>query len=458
MRWLVALLALVLAGGVYWNRAHLLGATGPRPNVVLIVIDTLRADHLHGYGYGRETSPNLDRLMAAGARFDAAIAISSWSAPSHTTIVTGVPTHRHRVFDFPDRIADGVEPLASLFKQRGYATALFSTHLSLHTSVGRLTEGIDESLILANEKDAEVLEAARSWSKAQDRPFFLYIALMGPHAPYTKYPAGDDETYFTDAPPGAERTYPFSEEWWTGEGGIPKSVQLEDRHDVGFYVNRYDRAIRYTDELVGELLDDLRDAGLLDDAVLAVTSDHGEGLGDHDYFAHEVHLYDFLIRVPLIVVKPGVIEPGTRVEGAVGHVDIAPTLLGLAGLPVPGWMLGRDLSPDLSQGRPIDPDHIATSAYRMDDHDRFAARSPRYKLVLDATTASEELYDLAEDPAETRDLIEDPPAAFPTEEYERLRGAIAALRKEHVDLDPERSLEGLSPEVVDELRALGYAE
>jgi len=447
-----------VASGLYWHHARRSQGEDSRPNVILFVVDTLRADHLHGYGYARETTPNLDQMMLAGVRFEAAIAISSWSAPSHTAIVTGTPTYRHTVFDFSDRIADGIKPLSSVFKAHGYKTGLFSTHLALHSSVGRLTDGLDETVILENQFDSKVLTLALDWSRSQPGPFFLYIVLMGPHAPYQKYPESDNQKYFTDAPPGAEKRYPFIDDWWTGEGGIPKSVRLEGRHDVGYYVNRYDRAVRYTDELIGNFLDGMRTSGLLDHSVLALTSDHGEGIGDHDYFSHEVHLYDFLIRIPLIFVFPGQIPPGTAVDSVVEHVDIAPTLLGLAGLRVPEWMTGRNFSENLREGRPIDPNQIATSTYRLRGHNRYSARSAKYKLIHDANSNQTQFYDLVSDPNEALDLLEHRDGNFPAEIFQRHMTKTRELMQRHRDLEPERRPEELTPEVRRELESLGYIE
>ena len=379
------------------------------------------------------------------------------SAPSHTTIVTGTPLYQHAVFDFGGRIADGIETLSKVFEGRGYATGLFSTHVGLHSGVGRMTEGFNESVILQNEHDSKVLDRAIDWAQSRDRPFYMNIVLMGPHAPYNKYPASDNDRYFTDDPPGADKKFPFIKDWWTGVGGIPKSVQLQGRHDVGFYLNRYDRAIRHTDELVGKFLDQLRESGDLDHTFIVVTSDHGEGLGDHDYFSHEVFLYDFLIRIPLIFAGPG-IPMGLRVEEVVRHVDIAPSLLGLVAIDAPSWMAGRDLSPNLIVGKEFDPDEIALSTYRLRGHDRYSARSAKHKLIYDAIARHEEFYDLATDPREVHDLLENRNPQFPAPIYYKLRSAVLALMKHHARLTPLLQRENLSPEVREELEALGYVE
>ncbi len=412
------------------------GPSGP-PNVLLIVIDTLRADHLSGYGYARDTSPNLDRLMEQGVRFDAAISNSSWSAPSHATLATGTSTPRHRVLNFSHALPAGIEPLSAVFQRSGYTTGLFSTHFALHNGVKRLDAGFDERRVERNDRDGPVLGAALEWVRALEDPFFLQLVLMGPHAPYAKYPRSYDAELFTDVPPGGEREHPFTKEVWVGEGGIPRSVQLQGRHDEGFYVNRYDRAVHYTDALV------------------VVVSDHGEGLGEHGIFAHELHLYDFLVRVPLIVSFPGVVPAGVW-EPVVPHVDVAPTILGLAGLPVPRWMDGRDLSEPLRRGEPPADEVLATGAYHLRGFQRYMVRSRTHKLIYDAVSGTETLYDLDADPAEEMDLLA--AGGRPPSEYGALARELSALRARHAKLRPREMEQDLAPDVLEELRALGYVE
>ena len=305
-------------------------AARSRPNVILLVIDTLRADHVHGYGYPRETTPHLDELIREGARFETAIAPSSWSPPSHVTILTGTNPYRHEVLTFGFTIPDGIDPVTVPLAAQGYATGMFSTHLALHGSVGRIKEGIDHHFV-DRSSDEKVLRAAFDWARSVEEPYFLYIVLTAPHAPYDRHPPAYDEQFFLDDPPNADKVYPFKPEEWVGEGGIPTSVRMGEENTVGFYVNQYDREIRYVDQLIGDFRRDMAEAGLLDDTLTIVTSDHGEALGDHDAFAHELYLYDFVVHVPLIVHHPGVVPAGLVWPTQVPLADVAPTILGFAG-------------------------------------------------------------------------------------------------------------------------------
>jgi arylsulfatase A-like enzyme len=433
-------------------------APASTPNVLLIVIDTLRADHIHGYGYPRETTPQLDRFIAEGVRFDVAIAPSSWSAPSHTTIITGTSPYHHSVFDWGQQIAAGVEPLAVHLKRRGYATGLFSSHRGLHRGVRGITHGSDHVVVLRNRQDAEVLDAALDWVRSVSQPYFLYVCLMTPHAPYDKYPADYDERYFQDQPPGGDRIYPFTETKWVGEGGIPASVRIGENRSVGYYVNRYDRSIRYVDALVGRFWQALERTGTVDDALLVVTSDHGEGLGDHETFAHELYLYDFLVRVPLIIHWPGVIPARQRWSRLVTLADIVPTLLGLTGAPIPDGLDGVDLSASLRRGEPPAKPRVAMGSYRSRGYDRYMVRSEGFKLLYDAVARKEEFYDLAADPTESEDLLSDRDGDFPADAYQGHRAQMLELLARHAAAPPGRASVPLTQDVIDELQALGYIE
>jgi len=442
-------LLLLLLGGVGCSDP----APPPAPNVVLLVIDTLRADHLHGYGYPRETSPHLDAIMRQGVRFDAAIAPSSWSAPSHATIVTGMQPESHHVLGWHQRVAPGVETLAAILQREGYATGMFSAHYALHVGVPGLKAGLDTAFIARNDDDAQVLDEAKQWVRSAGQPYFLYVCLMTPHAPYTKYPLSYDQDYFTGEPPGGDATFEFTDESWIGRGGIPRSVRLGDHRNRAYYVNRYDRAIRYADALLADFWGSLATDGLLDDTIVVVTSDHGEGLGDRGSFAHEYHLYDFLVRVPLVISQPGAVPAGGSWAPPVSLADIVPTILGLAGVAPPAPLDGRDLSGWLTSGtRPVNSP-VVTGTYRWRGHDRYMVRSARHKLIYDADEDREELYDLARDPAEERELIAPEPSAAV---LAALRAELASLRARHAALDPERVDAPPDADLLEKLRSLGY--
>lgn len=427
-----------------------------KPNVILLVIDTLRADHLSGYGYERDTTPRLDKLMAEGVRFDRSLSISSWSAPSHISIITGTRDDKHGVLNWGQRIRNGISPLASLMKDAGYRTGLFSTHMILHKTVERVTEGIDKQLVLDNKQDRELLPAASTWVKETEEPFFLYTCVMTPHAPYNKYPPRYDETLFTDTPEGGDKEFPFTAGQWVGEGGIPKSVQLDGRKDVGYYVNRYDRAIRYIDELIGKFLDDLEEAGKLDNTLVVITSDHGEAFGEHGSFAHELYLYDYLIHVPLIMRFPGRIPAGSTWREQVSSVDITPTILRFCGLEPPKYVDGQDLSQWLESGERPDKPRVAFAAYRKDHYDRLMTTNGRYKLLVDQERGTEAVIDLKEDPEERTNLLQGRVGEIPKDVLVGLRARMRHYLNNHRIAMTAMPDTLLDPDVLEEMIQLGY--
>jgi len=438
------------------------GCGGHRPpNVILLVVDTLRADHVSAYGYSRETTPVLDRLMTEGVRFDAAISASSWSATSHATIITGTLPHQHGVREWGSALSAQTPPLTSYLKAHGYATGLFSTHRSFHETIAGVQADLDASYVLPGTVtpehppyDRTALEQAAAWAAAQTEPYFMWAVIVTPHAPYVRYPEDWDDRYFTDMPEGGERRYPFGHNQWLGLGRIPGSVRDGDHQEVGYYINRYDRSVRYADELIGELLSSLREADRLDNTLIVITSDHGEGFGDHEVFAHGLYLYDFLVRVPLLVTYPGVVPGGQVWSQPVGLVDLAPTILGFAGIEPPAVMSGVDHSADLIAGREPAPGRLVRGSYQEGHYDRYMVRSKTHKLLYDAVDGHLELYDLVADPDEADDLLAagtaDPKVLGPlTEELQELLDA-------HRKAGRLRGAEPIPPDLVEELRALGY--
>lgn len=427
------------------------GPGGP-PNVLVIVLDTLRADHVHGYGYTRETTPNLDRLIAEGVRFDAAIATSSWSGPSHTSILTGLYPDQHGVARWGNAVRHVEPPLAELLAAGGFRTGWFSAHKGLYGATAGVTRGFQIEFQRGRKDDERVLAEASRWIREGEGPWYAHVILMGLHAPYDRYPAEYDRL-FTDLPPGGEREFSLS----VGDGcagGIPGDFAVGGERRVGDYVNRYDRALRHLDEKLGVFLAGLEAEGALDDTLVVVTSDHGEGLGEHGAFGHGCALWDHLVRVPLVMRLPGRVPAGQVWREPVQLVDVAPTALGFAGIAQPAGLRGVDLSPHLARGtRP--PRRLAVASV-YDGHEwALMVRSERHKLIYDEGVGRAALYDLAQDPGEERDLLAQPEAGVPREALEELRARMAELSHAYAGLQVDETAP-LSAEAEEALRALGY--
>jgi arylsulfatase A-like enzyme/Flp pilus assembly protein TadD len=343
--------------------------------VVLVSIDTLRADRLPVYGYARGRTPALDAFARDAVIFERAFAQAPQTLPSHASMFTGTLPFEHKVRDnLGFTLAEGTPTLASLFRAAGYRTGGFVSAYVLRSETG-IAQGFEvynaefprasaeRSPGQVQRGGLETLAAAERWldSLADDR-FFLFFHIYEPHKPY--------------APPAQyERMDP------------------------------YDGEVAFSDEIVGRLLDSLKRRGWYTDATVIVTADHGEGLGDHGEEEHGLFLYDETIRVPWLIKLPDARASGGRIPDPVQHVDLVPTIAGLAGLPVPDGLGGRDLSPALDGSGRIEPRGIYAEAlyprYHFGWSELFALRDERYKFIK---APRPELYDLARDPQERTNL------------------------------------------------------
>jgi choline-sulfatase len=341
--------------------------------VVLVSIDTLRADHLPVYGYAAGSTPTLDRLAQSGIVFDDAYSHTPLTLPSHASILTGRLPFHHGVRDnIGYALPAGERTLAERFRAAGYATgaAVSAYVLRRQTGINRGFEFFDDRLEIAGtgeslsdtQRDGKLtVDALSAWIDARStRPLFAFLHLYEPHTPYSP-------------PPSHAMAQP------------------------------YDGEIAYADELVGRLFDRLAVRGLFDRAVVAVVSDHGEGLGDHGEAEHGIFLYRESLRVPWILRLPGGRNAGTRIRGPVGLVDVAATLLDLTGVE-PGGGDGASLVASLGSGVAADRTIYSETQYprlHFGWSDLASATGARYRLIR---APRRELYDISNDPTERRNI------------------------------------------------------
>ena len=411
-----------------------------RPNVILISIDTLRADHIHGYGYERETSPTLDGLMRRGSSFPTAISSAPWTLPSHVSLLTSLYPHSHGVISEPLALNENVATLPLLLKRAGYETAGFTTmpHLSPRHGFGR---GFDAYMLEEIPAPAALERALRWLDSAKPENFFVFIHLFDVHSDYDpseRFLKMFEEPYSGDID-GSGRTL-----YKARDGELELSEE-----DLRRLITLYDAEIRELDNNIGLFLGALESRGFLEGAIVVVTSDHGEEFLDHGGVLHGQTLYDELVRVPLIMAGPGVPE-GRSVEKQVETIDIMPTILDLCDVEIPSEAQGRSLVP-LIRGNLSEWTELAFSEadWRNRKHDiKRAVRTGRHKLYYDRMTGSEELYDLIADPGETRNIL----AANP-EIAERLRKQL----KEWMATDRGKPVRiKLNEKEKERLQALGY--
>lgn len=385
--------------------------------VVLISIDTLRADHLPLYGYRDGSTPTLDSLGRSAVVFDEAYSSSPLTLPSHATLLTGRLPPRHGVRDnIGYALGADERTLAARFQAAGYATgAAVSAYVLRHqTGIAAGFDFFDDRLEVAGsgeslsdtQRDGRItVDALAKWIDGHaDRALFAFLHLYEPHSPYS--------------PPAAHAR------------ALP-----------------YDGEIAYADVLVGRLLDRLAAAGLRDRAIVAVVSDHGEGLGDHGEAEHGVFLYREALRVPWILRIPAGAPAGVRIAGTTGLVDVAPTLLDLAGIPFDG-MDGESMAAAVANGRTPDRTIYAESWYprlHFGWSDLASATEGRYRFIR---APAPELYDIVADPGERRNLAgtKQPTASALASWLGKTAGSSTVAEPGTV-----------SPEARERLRALGYA-
>jgi arylsulfatase A-like enzyme/cytochrome c-type biogenesis protein CcmH/NrfG len=398
------------------------GPRPPRPNLLLVSLDTLRADRLGAYGYAQAQTPRLDALAARGVRFTQATTVAPLTLPAHASLLTGTFPAFHGVRDNGGfYLGDDALTLAEVLKAQGYATAGFVGAFVLDSRWG-IAQGFDTyfddfdlskyggvGLDTVQRRGDEVVAHAAAWlDAARAAPFFAWVHLYDPHAPYDA-----PEPYRSRFPPGLQ--------------------------------GAYDAEVAYTDAVVGTLLERVGQERLKDTLVVVV-GDHGESLGEHQEQAHGFFVYDATVQVPLIVAGPG-LAPRT-VDEQVRLVDVMPTVLERLGVPASAAVQGRSLVP-LTRG-----ERLGLTAWSETYYPRYhygwsqleALRDGRFKLVA---APRPELYDLRADPHETRDLSAAEPervAAFTRvldELRTRLAGRAAAAGPQAVDRETEERLQAL---------------
>jgi arylsulfatase A-like enzyme len=336
----VAILCGLLAVSIATVGCGRAGPTDGRPNVLLVVIDTLRADRLGIYGYPLETSPEIDALARGGVVFDRAIAAGPWTGPSHAAILTSRYSRRHSVgFRTGRTRLEGVTTVAEEFRLAGYKTAAFVSNYVLKRRFGwgHGFELFDDDFAETEpnrpnvpERIAEqTTERALDWLAAQgDDPFFLWVHFQDPHGPYAA-PSGH-RGRFRIPPEEGEAPLPVFP--WNLPGvGIPKYQVFEDERMPSQYAARYADEILYVDRFVGKIVRAVERHPSGREALVLITSDHGESFGENEaYFVHGNATTPDIAHVPMILRGPE-LPPGRRAE-LVSHVDVTPTLLELAGL------------------------------------------------------------------------------------------------------------------------------
>ena len=367
-----------------------------RPSVVLIIIDTLRADHLSCYGYGRNTSPVIDSLAASGVLMKNACSQAAWTLPATTSIMSGLSSRSHGAgMDVPTGSVFGLDPdmplITTIMNDNGYATAGFFNVYLLGGDFG-FHRGF-ETFSCRDNGDGfarQTVDTAIAWLEAadDDRPFFLAVHFFDVHDPFD--PPNPFDRYFTEDGLQEDTYWEFSP-----DGAVMNRERLD------YLMGLYDGEIAYVDHELGRLFSSLRRLDLSSDVLVILTADHGEEFLEHGYVGHGRTFYPEIVHVPLIISGPG-IENGIEVSSVCGQFDILPTILDCCDLPSPEWHDGVSLlDTDTRDNRFIPSSGLNTG----EGFEHVSIRNIDKMLLWDAETDESEMYDIRTDPMALKPLV-----------------------------------------------------
>lgn len=447
--------------------------------VLLVTVDTLRADHVWGDVEGRKLAPRMAELAESGAAGRSAYAPFGRTTQAVGTLLTGLHPLRHGADGLGMVLAADNTSVAEVFRDAGYRTAAFTSNYFLRDGLG-FGQGFELYSCPPNRWEGNSADSitgeALAWLESQENtqaPLFLWLHYLDPHWTYEP-PAEQAKRFARDWSLADERELTRRLEQANEGQRIFQAERALTAEDIRHLERMYQAEVAATDRAIGRLLDGLERLGLSERAAVLFTADHGESLGEHEYwFAHGEYAYDASLHVPFAVRAPGLVPAGTELLGNVGLADVAPTLAGLAELDLPGKVDGRDLTPWLREGgRQQIPSrpwvHLSDHRLVRDENPRrpvpgrvgrwWAVREGSYKLIripLGDGRHQLELYDTAVDPFETRDLSNERPAKV-EELGERLDRREAELLEA---FDGTRVPEpGAGDEDLEMLRSLGYVQ
>ena len=426
----VLALALLVCAFTFWRFKY----SRKAPNIIVILIDTLRADHLGAFGYERNISANIDKLAAESLNFSRAIAAASWTAPSVTSILSGLyptahtnqpPKRFSTARQLGNKIPENVHLIQQMLKQRDYQTAAISSNPWVSKDFD-FDKGFDRFYYAKHINAGKIVELGKKeielFVKDPSNPFFLYLHFIDPHEPYLPHPD------------------------FTFEGNL-KSRQYSE--EMMKKINLYDGEIQYTDTQLGIFFDYLRNKGLYDNSVIVLVSDHGEAFEEHGIFGHGFNLNIEEVHVPLFIKGLGTIG---KFDDTVSHVDIVPTLLDLAGIEKPKVLMGQSLL-DLDKVKARTG--IYSETYRVFRQRAFSTTAGE-RLIVEMgdtthpkhTMTKRGVYDLVKDPYELNS-IED--ASLDAE----LQGYLESMIAKNQPVSKPQEVK-IPDKTLEQLETLGY--
>ena len=384
------------AGGRPDTTPSLIAKPDTPPNIILYVIDTLRSDALGPYGNRQVDTPAIDAFAKEGMLFFNASVQSSWTRASMASLLSSTYPAVHGAEDRGDLLSDSSLLLSEVFNEAGYHTAIFTTNPNIGTFFG-FDQGFDDFVELYARREVgdvksselnttaeDVSRAATKWIRTARQPFFLVVLAIDPHTPYS--PPARFDRYADQGPDG------FT--------GTPRGINRENLTPAEKTRIRslYLGEVSYSDSAFGEILEQIDEIGARDHTAIALTSDHGEEFWEHGQRGHGRSLFEETLRVPFILRYPAVLPKGKRIDRSIESIDIGPSLVQLAGLPVPNAMKGRSVfSDDRTEA-------TVYSSLRLQEHQLDAVRDGDWKWIWNQHTQRGALYDLRETTLEAADV------------------------------------------------------
>ena len=441
--------------------------------IVLITIDTLRADHLGYHGYPRETSPFIDELARNGTVFQRAFSSMATTAPAHASIFTSLYPIQHNVLKNGHRLNDAVPTMAELLSTMNYSTAGFVSAYPLfkHANVDQGFDVFDQPILEQGtlyRKADRTMDSVTKWlaQRESTEKFFLWIHLYDPHTPHQ--PPKAFLRKFTKQPKETRESFA---RFLLDEHHVDLNYYNENIENMLRVIDAYDSEILFVDSEIRRVYKDLREKGFGPHTLWIITSDHGEGLGNHRWLRHGKHIYNEQIHVPLIFYFSSGSFPASSVEQLVEHIDILPTVIELVGgeignqvQPVQGSSLVPLLSTDgrifpakyaFSQRRNFDgvkqPREIIPEKTNYEEGDKYSLQNSEYKYIH-RTQGTDEFYDIREDPYEVNNIVGSNP------EIENSMREKILLKIKKLTQAARSKPASVDKQTLEKLRSLGYVQ
>ncbi len=428
-----------------------------RPNVLLISVDSLRADHLGCYGYHRNTSPNIDKFASESIIFKNTICQAPWTKPSVGSMLTSLYPGVHgadsvgeygdnfSVAKIPQKVSvlnQAVTTLAETLKDNGYVTAGFTGGGYTHSFFG-FSKGFDTYKDNAGGIKTINYEIFDWLKKLQNKPFFIFTHFFDVHFPYKDFPPYNRMFGVYKSRVNVDKQF---------EIDVNSGKRKLKEEDIKRLLSLYDGGIYYADVHIATLLNMLKKMGCYDNTIIILTSDHGEGFMEHKLIGHTDIMYNELLKIPLLIRWPELQRK--TIESQVRSIDIMPTILDFLGIQPPSLLQGVSLSPKI-KGK-IRNDLIAFSETERRGFQK-VVMDGQYKLLYNCASGKEELYDIKEDPGETANIADRKP-----EKLKEMRSLLEAWNKDleinrakiqSGSLKKDRIIDEL---LVNQLKGLGY--